>query len=62
METIKITTSQNVEIDYAVASLGDRIIARIIDVGIFGGNNLCRRYADICGRIKHLLRKRSETG
>jgi uncharacterized RDD family membrane protein YckC len=36
METIKITTSQNVEIDYAVASLGDRIIARIIDVGIFG--------------------------
>lgn len=37
METIKITTSQNVEIDYAVASLGDRIIARIIDVGIFGG-------------------------
>jgi uncharacterized RDD family membrane protein YckC len=37
METIKITTSQNVEIDYAVAGLGDRIVARIIDVGIFGG-------------------------
>ena len=37
METIKITTSQNVEIDYAVAGLGDRMIARIIDLGIFGG-------------------------
>lgn len=37
METIKITTSQNVEIDYAVAGLGDRIVARIIDLGIFGG-------------------------
>jgi uncharacterized RDD family membrane protein YckC len=37
MENIKITTSQNIEIDYAVASLGDRIVARIIDVAIFGG-------------------------
>lgn len=37
METIKITTSQNVEIDYAVASLGDRVVARIIDMGIFIG-------------------------
>ncbi|GAB3907112.1 RDD family protein [Mucilaginibacter boryungensis] len=37
METIKITTSQNVEIDYAVAGLGDRVVARIIDMSIFGG-------------------------
>jgi uncharacterized RDD family membrane protein YckC len=37
METIKITTSQNVEIDYAVAGLGDRIVARLIDIGLFGG-------------------------
>ncbi|MVN21205.1 RDD family protein [Mucilaginibacter arboris] len=35
METIKITTSQNIEIDYEVAGLGERIVARLIDFGIF---------------------------
>ncbi|RYE17506.1 MAG: RDD family protein, partial [Sphingobacteriaceae bacterium] len=35
MQTIKITTSQNIEIDYEVAGLGERIVARIIDYGIF---------------------------
>lgn len=35
MQTIKITTSQNIEIDYEVAGLGERIVARIIDFGIF---------------------------
>jgi uncharacterized RDD family membrane protein YckC len=37
MQTIKITTSQNVDIDYAVAGLGDRIVAWLIDYGIFAG-------------------------
>ena len=35
MQTIKITTSQNIDIDYQVAGLGDRIVARLIDYGIF---------------------------
>ncbi|MGI4805711.1 MAG: RDD family protein [Janthinobacterium lividum] len=35
MQTIKITTSQNIDIDYEVAGLGERIVARIIDFGIF---------------------------
>ncbi len=35
MQTIKITTTQNIEIDYEVAGLGERIVARIIDYGIF---------------------------
>jgi len=35
MQTIKITTTQNIEIDYEVADLGERIVARIIDFGIF---------------------------
>ncbi|KQR69642.1 RDD family protein [Pedobacter sp. Leaf176] len=35
METIKISTAQNVDIDYEVAGLGERIVARIIDLGGF---------------------------
>ncbi|MHA4893496.1 RDD family protein [Pedobacter sp. PWIIR3] len=35
METIKVGTSQNVAIDYAVAGLGERIAARLIDLAIF---------------------------
>lgn len=35
MPTIKITTSQNIDIDYEVASLSQRISARIIDYIVF---------------------------
>ncbi len=35
MHTIKITTSQNIDIDYEVAGLGERILARLTDLGIF---------------------------
>jgi uncharacterized RDD family membrane protein YckC len=35
MQTIKITTSQNIDIDYEVAGLGERIVARLIDLAIF---------------------------
>jgi uncharacterized RDD family membrane protein YckC len=35
MQTIKITTSQNIDIDYEVAGLGERIVGAIIDYGIF---------------------------
>lgn len=37
METIKVTTSQHVDIDYPVAGLGERIAARLIDLGVFLG-------------------------
>ncbi|MEQ7798517.1 RDD family protein [Pedobacter sp. ASV1-7] len=37
METIKVNTSQHVDIDYPVAGLGERIVARLIDLGIFFG-------------------------
>ena len=37
METIKVNTSQHVDIDYPVAGLGERIAARLIDLGIFLG-------------------------
>jgi len=37
MQTIKITTSQNIDIDYQVADLGDRIVARLLDYAIFLG-------------------------
>ncbi|GAB3927081.1 RDD family protein [Mucilaginibacter myungsuensis] len=40
METVKITTSQNVDIDYAVASLGERIAARVVDYLLFIGATL----------------------
>jgi uncharacterized RDD family membrane protein YckC len=35
MQTIKITTSQNIDIDFEIAGLGDRILARLIDIGFF---------------------------
>lgn len=35
MQTIRITTSQNIDIDYELGGLGERIVARIIDLGIF---------------------------
>jgi uncharacterized RDD family membrane protein YckC len=35
MQTVKVTTSQNIDIDYDVASLSDRIGARAIDYLIF---------------------------
>ena len=34
METIRITTSQNIDIDYEIGGLGERIVARLIDLGI----------------------------
>jgi len=37
MQTVKIRTSQNIDIDYEVAGLGDRILARIVDTGVFMG-------------------------
>lgn len=35
METIRVTTSQNIDIDYEVAGLGERMVARIIDYALF---------------------------
>src|ERR1700747_2522173 len=35
MQTINITTSQNIDIDYEIAGLCERIVARLIDYGIF---------------------------
>ena len=35
METVKVNTSQNIDIDYPVAGLGERIAARLIDFGLF---------------------------
>ncbi|PWS28059.1 RDD family protein [Pedobacter yonginense] len=37
METIKVSTSQHIDIDYAVAGLGERVAARLIDFGLFVG-------------------------
>jgi uncharacterized RDD family membrane protein YckC len=35
MQTVKIHTSQNITIDYPVAGLGERILGRLVDIGIF---------------------------
>ncbi len=35
METVKVNTSQHVEIDYPVAGIGERIAAYLIDFGLF---------------------------
>jgi uncharacterized RDD family membrane protein YckC len=35
MQTIRITTSQNIDIDYELGGLGERIVASLIDFGMF---------------------------
>lgn len=35
METVQVSTSQHVAIDYPVAGLGERVAARLIDLGAF---------------------------
>jgi uncharacterized RDD family membrane protein YckC len=35
MQTIRITTSQNIDIEYEVAGVGERVLARLIDYGLF---------------------------
>ena len=35
MQTIRITTSQNIDIDYEIAGVGERILAYVIDAAIF---------------------------
>jgi uncharacterized RDD family membrane protein YckC len=37
MQTIKITTAQNIDIDYELAGIGDRFLARLVDYAIFIG-------------------------
>ena len=37
MQTIHITTSQNINIEYRLADLGTRIVARLLDYGVFFG-------------------------
>ncbi|RAU82741.1 RDD family protein [Pontibacter arcticus] len=35
MQTIKIRTTQNVEVEYPMASVGDRIVAQLIDYAVY---------------------------
>jgi len=35
MQTVTIQTTQNIDIDYEVAGLGERVLARLIDIGAF---------------------------
>jgi uncharacterized RDD family membrane protein YckC len=35
METIKVRTTQNIDIDYEIGGLGERFVARLIDYAIF---------------------------
>ncbi|RZJ81353.1 MAG: RDD family protein [Flavobacterium sp.] len=37
METVKVNTSQHIDIDYPVAGLGERIVGKLIDHAIFLG-------------------------
>jgi len=37
MQTVRIKTSQNIDIDYEVAGLGERVLARVVDIGVFTG-------------------------
>jgi uncharacterized RDD family membrane protein YckC len=40
MQTVRITTTQNVEIEYEIASIGERILAALIDYGVVIGYGL----------------------
>jgi uncharacterized RDD family membrane protein YckC len=49
MNTIKVKTTQNVEVEYAIASLGDRILAHLIDWAVYFG------WIMVCGILIQLL-------
>jgi len=51
MQTIRITTAQNIDIDYEVAGLGERILARLIDYALFLAIYLI--YQWIFGKIEY---------
>ena len=40
MNTIKVKTTQNVEVEYELASVGDRVIAHIIDIAVYIGYSI----------------------
>jgi uncharacterized RDD family membrane protein YckC len=35
MQTVRVTTSQNIDIDYEVAGVGERTLARLLDMAVF---------------------------
>lgn len=35
MQTVRVTTSQNIDIDYEVAGVGERALARLLDLAVF---------------------------
>jgi uncharacterized RDD family membrane protein YckC len=37
MQTVKIQTSQNIDIDYEVAGVGERVLGRLVDIGVSVG-------------------------
>ncbi|WP_066832488.1 RDD family protein [Rufibacter ruber] len=50
MNTIKVRTTQNVEVEYAIASVGDRILAYLVDGAVYVGAMI------ILGMVIGLLR------
>lgn len=36
MSTIRIQTTQNVTLEYEIASAGERVLAALIDYGLYG--------------------------
>jgi uncharacterized RDD family membrane protein YckC len=54
MNTIKVKTTQNVEVEYAIASLGDRILAHLIDGAVYFG------WIIVCGIVMQGLNIRNQ--
>lgn len=57
METVKINTSQHVDIDYPVAGLGERVAAYLIDLAIFMAIYLVVIFGSIVGSFSGLGEK-----
>lgn len=55
METIKVNTSQHVDIDYPVAGLGERIAGALIDMGLFLGLYLLFVLLAVLGGLSGLI-------
>lgn len=55
MDTIKVNTSQHVDIDYPVAGLGERIAGALIDMGLFMGLYLLFVLLAVLGGISGLI-------
>ncbi|SDF33202.1 Uncharacterized membrane protein YckC, RDD family [Mucilaginibacter pineti] len=55
MQTIKVTTAQNIDIDYEIAGIGERILALAIDYAIFVALAIVGSILSVSGPLREVV-------